>query len=395
MPNEFPAYIFYKFRYLERFEMTHQHLKRIEKANFENGHNYHLNFNFSHNEIERITDDTFELCYRVSSIDLSHNQIEYVDAKAFANLRSIQAIYLQHNRLRAMEEVWYIPHLTTFSPMTYTLSDNYVSLFETGGFWLDLTDNPLTRISQSAFVTADILDLRNNQFDKLVISQRTHIIRAQNNGISELALNETDQDFPLTSLNLSMNSLTSLPELSKFTKLKEIDLSFNQLESFDAKVFTRLSILQTISFSHNKLKSLNFGLLLNTVALKYLDVSYNNLGSFRLQGLFPLLQELHIEGNGLVVFDKNMRKMAPKLEKIGLSDNYWNCDDLARSLVQIGIDQVVPVKRQWQKQDLPLADYTGNVMGVHCFDGGHASAQTGTRSNSKDHILRTDDNCVC
>lgn len=297
-----------------------------------------------------------------------------------------------------MEEMWYVQQLTVYSPMIYTLSDNYESLFQTAGFSLNLTDNPLVKNGRGASVFADIVDLRNNQFDKLVISQKAHIIRAQNNGISELTLNKTDQDFSLILLNLSMNSLQSLPELSKFKKLEKIDLSFNQLVSFDSKVFTRLSKLQTISFSHNKLKSLNFGLLLNTVALEYLDVSYNNLGSFRLRGLFPRLYELYIEGNGLVIFDKNMRKMAPKLEKIGLSDNYWNCDDLARSLVQFGIDRVVPVKRQWQKQALPQVDYTGNVMGVQCFDDDdkrHAAARTGPKSNAKDNTPKTDDNCVC
>lgn len=133
--------------------------------------------------------------------------------------------------------------------------------------------------------------------------------------------------------------LASVSALASLTKLEEIDLSYNQLESLDLAIFAKINRLRWISLSNNRLKNFNIGYILNTVNLEYLDIAYNNLGNIPLKGNFPQLLELHIGGNNLTELSPNIQQNAPRLKKLGLNDNNWNCDYLNDLLLEIPLDK--------------------------------------------------------
>lgn len=129
------------------------------------------------------------------------------------------------------------------------------------------------------------------------------------------------------------------------------------------------------------MKNDNFGWLSNIFSLAYLDISYNNLGEFHLNGIFGRLEELHIEGNNLTMLDPNLRQTAPKLARIDLNDNNWNCDYLNLTLLHIPINGIELVRNSFS----PLAErkYTGIVMGTPCF-------VSNSNSSESERIIQTE-----
>lgn len=103
--------------------------------------------------------------------------------------------------------------------------------------------------------------------------------------------------YQMKTLNLSRNCLTSMSDVGELTKLQEIDVSFNQLETLDGNLFREMGDLRRISLRNNKLKEIDLSFVTSTIKLVYLDISYNNLGVLRMNYTSDRLKEVHIEGN--------------------------------------------------------------------------------------------------
>lgn len=365
---KFPQYIFHHFCRLNEFKMTHQRLKRIEGDSF-NAPVVPSKINLSHNEIELIDPSSFgERCNNLVTLDLSFNRIEFIDDLVFnlARFPELKQLYLHHNRLTAIQwdqfndllfDLW-----LNDNDITSITSDTPLSIS-----YIDLSNNRLGNSSHPLRVMADRIKLRNASIHDLIIYPVSQEVMAQLNHISRIGLGDDDihMEFRLTSLNLSNNEIVSIAEFSRLTNLKDVDLSYNRLDTLDGNVFSKMNRLVRIDISHNNLKSIDFGFLLNTISLGYLDVSYNNLRFFRLNGISPSLGELYIEGNNLTELDTNMKRMARNLVKLGLDDNNWHCGYLKSALPLIEIDDIVPVARGGA--GYLGYNYTGEVEGIRCF----------------------------
>lgn len=358
--NEFPSKLFYHFCKLERFEMTHQHLEKVEPEYFENAQ--HLRFlNLSHNAIERIGRRSFGNQTYLISIDLSFNQIEFIDEEAF-EVFYLTEFYLDHNRLTTINWDQFGP----FRPLNLTLNDNniahisgikkdlnYMNLF-------DISNNPLEEEIQ---VDSGRINLQNTGVERVFIFSFTSRLNAQNNKISEIVVSVDYNPLYdcLKSLNLSKNLLSSVSNISELTSLEVLDLSYNKLKILDENTFLNLSRLQKLSLGHNNIQNLNLDILVNTINLEYLDISYNNLGVFQLNVTFPKLEELHIEGNNLTIFDRDIKQQAPNLVRIGINDNNWECFHLTYSIAAFPFDGIVLVAHK------TIDD--GNILyDTQCFD---------------------------
>lgn len=66
----------------------------------------------------------------------------------------------------------------------------------------------------------------------------------------------TDNEYgnELRSLSLSQNQLSSVANLTSFTKLLYLDLSYNLLQTLDSQVFAQLQELNVLILHHNQLK---------------------------------------------------------------------------------------------------------------------------------------------
>lgn len=366
--HQFPPHIFQHFCQLRGLSLAFSQLNAIESEHFENAdHLRHLNL--SYNEITQIGARTFDNLKMLDTIDLSFNRIEFIDDHAFNHPPLLAHLDLRNNKLSTIDWQQLLPH-----PLGQRASKSPDISIQFDIDHFDVSNNPWQWSKcRPIAVNGSGVHLENIGLRKLAIFSRTWIVLAANNRISEIVLEEPNQRYNLQLLNVSHNSLTSVSILLQLEHLKDVDLSYNLLEAIDAEIFAKMEKLQTISFSHNKLKAHNFGYILNTVSLVTLDVSYNNMGSFKLSGSFPQLLELYIEGNNLDIFDEKMRQTAPKLNKIGLNDNSWNCGYLTKMMRLVQTDGMEMVKRD------PLKNWTerkfnGFVTGVGCFDDGERSS---------------------
>lgn len=366
---EIPQYIFYHFCELKRLKITNQHLKAILPVDFEkSSHLRHLNL--SHNDITRIRANVFENSYDLREIDLSFNQIEFIDDTAFQPER-LYAIYLQHNKLSKVK--WELFHPSSIRELILN-DNNIVSIDSSVVLWgmiaFDISNNALKNSTHPILVHGMAIKARNTGIHTLILYPQTLKLDARDNQISKIILEEASSEFNVTSLNLRNNSLTSISNLSKLVNLEELDLTYNNFETLDATAVSQMTNLRNLSLSHNRLKH-PFRFLLNALSLEYLDLSYNNFSHFRLTFNAPKLLELHLEGNNLTVLDTNIKRMAPELVRIGLSDNQWNCNQLTSSLLLVQFDGIAPViNATISDSGVSGRNYTGAVKGIECYDDG-------------------------
>ncbi|KAL2764189.1 leucine-rich alpha-2-glycoprotein precursor [Daubentonia madagascariensis] len=126
-------------------------------------------------------------------------------------------------------------------------------------------------------------------------------------------------------LDLTRNALTGLP-LGLFQASAALDtlvLKENQLEVLEASWLHGLKALGYLDLSGNRLRKLPAGLLANFTVLRTLDLGENQLETLPpdlLRG--PLhLERLHLEGNRLQVLGKELLEPQPDLRYLFLNNN--------------------------------------------------------------------------
>lgn len=165
-------------------------------------------FAMTYQNLKHIKSNSFEdaSARSLSGLDLSHNEIKRIEAKTFQNLRSIYEINLSFNEIVSIGEgAFEVGHLQVLN-----LQHNRLSVFQ----WEQITTNGRAEYSNAN----------------------------------------------LRTLNLSHNLLTAIPTLpeydndSFYRRIKEIDLSFNQIKSF---IFDQ-STMQLCSFNKISLQNNQF-----------------------------------------------------------------------------------------------------------------------------------------
>lgn len=186
---------------------------------------------------------------------------------------------------------------------------------------------------------------------------------ATNNSIEEIIVSEPNGSNCLQYLNLSSNSLTSISSFVLFGKLIELDISYNLLHQINAGVFEMNPNLEKINLRGNLLKIFDFNALPN---VNYLDLSYNNLEVIKMYGDLLALYELHVEGNNLTSINTNMKYTAPNLERLGINDNVFECDQLKNDLMFLRIDNIKVIEHT--SSDMVMrTNYSSNVNGISCY----------------------------
>ena len=116
------------------------------------------------NEIESLSEDTFDNQLKLRMIDLSRNRLSSLPAGIFTSTRSLGSLYLDHNQLTALPD-----GLFNGSRLLYSLNlgFNQIETLQEGIFNLTrlsrliLNDNGLKKIHSNAFATDNILGLLN------------------------------------------------------------------------------------------------------------------------------------------------------------------------------------------------------------------------------------------
>lgn len=170
--------------------------------------------NISSNVIRYIVNGTFQLLNSLQTLDISNNSISKTFSDTFKGMQSLKALYLDHNNIRDI---------------------NRTSLL------------PLTSL--------EIIDLSHNMIDNIIDNVTmpetlTHV-NLEENILSKFpkCFNKTN----LKSLNLRSNIIATMKgnRTKDLQSLERIDLSFNQLDSFDNASFINMTSLSDLNLSFN------------------------------------------------------------------------------------------------------------------------------------------------
>ncbi|GFO50375.1 protein slit-like protein [Plakobranchus ocellatus] len=316
------------------------------------------------NEINDIEDGAFEKADKLLDLQLSNNDLKQLNGGTFQGLENVKSLMLRGNKITCINNVTFTetPRLQVL-----TLYDNQIRCIMEGSFdrlhylsTLNLMENPLTCnchlgwlakwlkkrnvITGTPTCTAPdsvqnmpIQNLNSKQFvceentetechvglqpccpdSKMVTKENSCDPRAYCppkcicSGTvvrcSHQKLTEIPKYIPLdtTDLYINSNEITSVPyEIGHLTKLKNLDLSHNNIITLPSNIFYNLTSLETLILSYNDIQCLS-------------DTSFNNMANLRI---------LSLHGNNLSTIPYGSFDGLKSLYQIALGDNPLFCD---------------------------------------------------------------------
>uniref|UniRef100_A0A182W658 Fibronectin type-III domain-containing protein n=1 Tax=Anopheles minimus TaxID=112268 RepID=A0A182W658_9DIPT len=271
------------------------------------------------NSITTLGGFTVDTLPHLDTLDLSGNLLLALPENFFKHSVSLQRVDLSLNRFGR------IPNLALSEASLARLA------------WLNLTGNPLQRISADAdqqrfphlrelvISRTNLSIVTSKDFELYPAVQRLHLSHNRINRISpgafvalaslqllDLSVNELEL-LPkerlqglrlLETLNLSTNSIRELDEFAQdLQKLRVLDASANQIERIHKNALRHLGALQELYLNGNRLVTVASDAFRTLRALTTLDLRKNYFEYAPLRALKPLethLQQLRLEDNPLV-----------------------------------------------------------------------------------------------
>ncbi|XP_035788373.1 insulin-like growth factor-binding protein complex acid labile subunit [Anopheles albimanus] len=342
-----PRYTFEHAKQLQRLALAGNELTSIGAFVF-GGAERLQSLNVSRNRLKELKEQSLSDVPELSEIDLSYNQLESLPTDVFALLAKLKSLYLHHNRLTQLADGTLRNNLLT----TLDLSYNRLREFETGRV---MTAEP-----------TEVLRLRANGLQTFTIPLTTHLIDLSANNVSVLLrLTQPEQPCSVQQLNVSLNRLTNLVNVTDLSHLTMLDVSFNPLGDLPLTTFLSLPNLIVLNLEATNQTHLEHGLFSQQQRLVWLDLSFNRLERFELSVLTAAtgLRQLYLDGNALTTIDYGqLYELFPLLRHLGLFANHWNCSYL------------IQLMRYCKRHDISIEPskpyatvlHLPNVRGIYC-----------------------------
>ncbi|KAG5678808.1 hypothetical protein PVAND_008442 [Polypedilum vanderplanki] len=326
----------------------------------------HLNLQI--NKIERIDDSAFdESGKNLTFVDLSHNRLKEIDEKILnaigKNLNTEFHLLANHieritkNSISKGEKLFNVLNLRTNRLKDFNYNCTSIN-------FLSINWNSLENFEVKDCKLGS-LELAHNKLKSLKVG-------------SVFSLKIMFEDF-LTSLTFGIQNLKELdirfaPNLDwsyenirHARKLEKLHvMGMRQVEQPRIGVFSEMTDLKELTLSKCGLQEIEYGMFSYQKKLELLDISGNDFESidFNMFSSMKELKTLRINGNKLTKLDdvKNIKKIFPKLEKIDLFENDWNCSYLVK-LIQFLDNHGIAVEPH---SFIPTI-FAPNVMGIGCI----------------------------
>lgn len=377
-----PRKIFEKFEKLETLSMVNCQVLEIPRFTFEHA-TYLVNLDMARNNITKLEKNSFSGTHVLSKIDLSRNLIETIDPKAFNELANIKHLFLSANKITTLDaEVFkFLKNLAIIK-----LDNNQLSTIPSNIFLgnqqiqeIDLNGNLLNALKLSFFDNMpnilSYIDVSYNSLKLLFIDCTTFsytydepnplYVNVSNNLLTSI---DISPNFTVTHLFAGGNNISDLTIISKYTKLKTLDLSNNHVGQLNLTTFSNLPLLTYLNLEATSISGIDYGTFSHQTNLITLDISYNQLMSLDISMFASVteLQALYIDGNNLTSIDYiQLIDTFPKINLVGLQDNDFNCTALAKVISELGRRSIrIDVVEETRVMDKP------NIKGIACVKDG-------------------------
>ncbi|XP_063705794.1 leucine-rich repeat-containing protein 15-like [Culicoides brevitarsis] len=376
--SELPRTIFQKLPNLENLTMSNVGLiDELHKYSFEKA-NALIILNLMKNNLTAVEKHTFSEAKKIQIIDLSYNSISKVDVLAFETT-NLRRLTLSQNLLESLpNEIFNKVQNISMIDLSYNkLRDIERHLFINCKKLqnLNLQGNHLKHIALTLPFTVRSLDFSDNRIEDIFIEpihNRTNIdlrellrFIANNNSINSF---DVHTDFILTYVDLTQNNLSDIKNISKMSTIIELSLAFNpDIGELPLNVFENMTSLLSLNLEHTNLGRLDFGTFSQTTKLRSLDISYNNLDEIDLDMLAALssLEEISLIGNNLTKLEYNgLIELFPKLRFIGISNNNFECKNLANILKYLNKQNIRLLEDPYKENHL----MGQNLKGISCHN---------------------------
>lgn len=294
---------------VEDLDISHTHISRFDGMDF-SGSNKLIKLNVSRNAIHSLPKALGNKLRCVQNLDLSNNFIEIIEYGAFNYNLNLTYLNLSNNLIEVIERDFLIAIRSV-----KVLHLNYNKISEIRGDFRNiqfefeevyLNDNYLKTIDPLMINKLIILDISRNSLEGHFNFQNTKF----------------------KELNICSNFIETL-NVSKI--LEKLDASNSNERLFKISFGygswlkeLKLSNLDIVDYNHllNQIKHLN--------NLESLDLSHNNLESFDFQEVAKSLEILNLERTNLRSFDNldYLNILIPNLKQINIQDNLFECNEL-------------------------------------------------------------------
>ena len=242
---------------LEMLNLSKMNITDIYEYFKRSQHRNLLKLVLSHNKIQTIKNRTFYYLSKLKLLDVSFNQLDSLGE--LDGLTSLEYLYLSHNKLESIIE-------TTFDGLTLLKA-------------VDLSYNNLADIDDKPFQTLfdlQFLDLGYNRLTSFAVTT----------GFENL---ET--------LSLASNRIRSMYSVGMLMKLKNLDMSANEIDFLGPNTFSRGQSLKAVNLSQNLISVIDGNAFADST-VDVLDISHNQLTSLQYFGL-QQVKKLYAQVNAI------------------------------------------------------------------------------------------------
>ncbi|CAF1002247.1 unnamed protein product [Brachionus calyciflorus] len=296
----------------KEFEEKNLSNHNLEKITNELSDCYYITIlNLSNNKLKFVSDNLCYGCPKLKILNISDNLIDTISSNCFAKLINLEELNLSGN------------HLSLIAPRSF--SNPSLSI-------LNLSRNKIKSLNAEAFIELPNLS----------------VLNLSSNTISEISVQSFSNLFNLTELNLSSNEIyvknvstqsvdkeikkkradkkvrTVIEECFKnLSKLKDLDLSVNNIEYLSESLFAHLVSLEKLNLSDNFIRNFHLDCFQKLEKLIWLNLSLNGINK-KIDGLFSncrLIEHLDISSNEIDSFSSDTFKGLVELKKLWANTN--------------------------------------------------------------------------
>lgn len=346
---------------LKILDMSENNLDELSDGVFSEGAEL-VELYLARNQISTVALNAFAGLKKLEILDLSFNTIKTMRGDVFWDLRQIRIIYVNNNAMSTMRISFVnCTNIEEFDGSHNDLSDWSLTYPAKSKVVLNLSYCKLKNTYSSAADKGDLI-IDGNAVDYIKIYGQVTRVSAKYN---KIRFAEIDPKLPITTLEFAGNFITDIGNITKIKTVEKLDLSENRLLPLTSETFSLMQELRVLNLRSTGI-SLNGELLTNQKKLIHLDISANDLTSFNLRDLKTLtsLKTLFLHENKLTELKhlEDIKEILPSLTTISLSKNRFTCSYIHRILTlleNLRINVLLDTKN--------LATLTTNVLGIDCY----------------------------